>query len=186
MTKQEFRRQKSLAEDLRHWQNSLLRNQKSLSVQFDSITGLVLNLIASQDSDTIKDVQQMETNISSYRDIIFAVEGTLIEIGSIEDDLLDLKISTDSIIESLRIMNKFTRKIEASTEEALKLIIKSKRATKKDLIQEELVKVSSEVKNLLKLAKDTLQEISDALNPTLSELQGLQKTSKELLQRKIM
>ena len=36
------------------------------------------------------------------------------------------------------------------------------------------------------MAKDTLQEISDALNPTLSELQGLQKTSKELQQRKIM
>ncbi len=186
MAKNEFRRQESLSEDLKRWQNSLILNQETYNAQFVAIIDIVQNLIVNHDSGTYEKVQHMESSISELRDTIFAVEGTIIEIGSIEEDLLDLKIPTDSIIDLLRLMNKTTRKIEYSTEETLKLIIKSKRATNKDLVREDLDNTSDKVKNHLKIAKNILNQISDSLNPTLLGLKKLEQSSKEMLQKKIM
>ena len=186
MTKSEFRRQKSLAEDLKRWQSSVISNQEVSNSQFEDIIDIVQNLMENHDGGTYEKVQHMETRISEFRDTIFTVEGIIIEIGSIEEDLLDLKIPTDSIIDLLRLMNKITRKIESSTEETLKLIIKSKRATNKELVREDLDNASEKVKNHLKTAKNTLNQISESLNPILLGLKKLEQSSKEILQKKIM
>ncbi|MHA2363823.1 MAG: hypothetical protein ACXAC7_07680 [Candidatus Hodarchaeales archaeon] len=190
MAKAEFRRNRSLAADLLRWEIALTESISGLKKQFN-IVKQTINDLTDHNGQGVKTlIDRMGTDSSVLRDIIFALEGTLVEIGSIEEEFVELKNPTNAIIEDLRELKEYSRKIDSSAEKSVKLLgyklFDKSKISNMNVIQTELEENNKGILNELSIVENKIQQIEGFLAETLTELVNLKQSSKDLLQRKII